>query len=58
MKGALMIAYPGYDGLPEWEPAVLFFENREDSTMFMGEKLFDIESTSLWFANKELRTGK
>ena len=58
MKGALMIAYPGYDGLPEWEPAMLFFESREDSSMYLGQQLYEKEKVNLWFANKELREGK
>ena len=57
-KGALIMAYPGYDGLPDWEPAMCFFENREDPAMFLGQTLFDKEKTTLWFANKELRVGK
>lgn len=28
LRGAVMIAYPGYHGLPEWEPALLILENK------------------------------
>lgn len=27
LRGAVMIAYPGYHGLPEWEPCKLILEN-------------------------------
>jgi hypothetical protein len=27
MRGAVMIAYPGYHGLPDWEPVKLILEN-------------------------------
>ena len=28
LRGAVMIAYPGYHGLPEWEPARLILEDK------------------------------
>jgi len=27
LRGAIMIAYPGYHGLPPWEPAKLILED-------------------------------
>ena len=30
LRGAVMIAYPGYFGLPEWEPAREVLENKVD----------------------------
>lgn len=60
MRGALMIAYPGYYGLPDYEPARTILEKQFD---FEGRQqdLFDWlnpKDTSLWWAGKELLRGK
>lgn len=55
-----MIAYPGYHGLPEWEPALLILENKhmwEGQSTDIGEYLNE-KDTSLWWAGKELQRGK
>lgn len=58
MKGALMMAYPGYHTLEPWEPVVMLFESREVETLLRGEELMKPEGTSIWFAGKELQRGK
>jgi len=60
----MMIAYPGYHGVEEYEPAreilegnlevVLRFEASEVKVLL---KYLD-EETSLWWASKELLSGK
>ncbi|KAL4508407.1 hypothetical protein ABPG72_003711 [Tetrahymena utriculariae] len=60
LRGAVMIGYPGYHGLPEWEPARLILENQFDFTdreFDIGDYL-DIKNASLWWAGKELLRGK
>jgi hypothetical protein len=58
MKGALMMAYPAYHGLPAWEPCVLILENRDIDAALRGDALLDVNEMTLWFAGKELRRGK
>lgn len=60
LRGAVMIAYPAYHGLPPWEPAVLLLENKhelEGKETDIGEYLNANES-ALWWAGKELIKGK
>jgi len=58
MKGGLMMAYPGYHGLPPWEPITTLLEN-EDVTPFAGsDTVYEPENASLWFAGKEVLKGK
>lgn len=58
MKGALMMAYPGYHTLGQWEPVVMLLENRDVEGVLRGEELVKPENCSLWFAGKELQRGK
>ena len=58
MKGALMMAYPGYHTLEPWEPVVMLLENRDVETLMRGDELLSPEGISLWFAGKELQRGK
>jgi hypothetical protein len=60
LRGAIMIAYPGYHGLPEWEPVRQMFENQFDYANFMGDNIEFLEpkNTSIWFAGKELMRSK
>jgi hypothetical protein len=58
MKGAVMMAYPAYHGLPPWEPAILILENRDLEDALRGEDVLDVASTTLWFAGKEMLKGK
>lgn len=30
LRGAMMIVYPAYHGIPDWEPAKLILENKWD----------------------------
>lgn len=61
LRGAVMIAYPAYHGLPEWEPVVLILENKHDwvagKETDVAEYL-DESKTSMWWAGKELIKGK
>ena len=58
MKGALMMAYPGYHTLEPWEPVVMLLENRDVDAVLRGEEIINPENSSLWFAGKELQRGK
>lgn len=58
MRGALMMAYPGYHGLPAWEPAMLIYESPEPKDLFQGEDWIEESDATLWFAGKELLRGK
>jgi hypothetical protein len=54
LRGAVMIAYPAYHGLPPWEPAVLLLENKhflEGQETDIGEV---INKKNLKFENKIL----
>jgi cilia- and flagella-associated protein 298 len=60
IRGAIMIAYPAYHGLPEWEPVYLMLENKIDFAD-MQHDVFDYynpKETQLWWAGKELLKGK
>lgn len=37
LRGAVMLTYPGYFGLPEWEPVVLILENKVDTEVLSTE---------------------
>lgn len=58
MKGGVMMAYPAYHGLPEWEPCVVLFENPNIEEVLRGETVHDIATSKLWFAGKEVQRGK
>jgi hypothetical protein len=58
MKGGIMMAYPAYHGLPDWEPCVVLFENPNIEEVLRGETIFDLASTKLWFAGKEVQRNK
>ncbi|CAG9331864.1 C21orf59_2 [Blepharisma stoltei] len=58
MKGAVMMAYPAYHGLPPWEPAMLVLESPDIKELAQGEDIFEAENSSLWFAGKEMMRGK
>jgi hypothetical protein len=56
LRGIIMMAYPGYYGLPDWEPCRLFLENRElENPNFDENNFFYPEKTVMWWAGKELR---
>ena len=53
-KGLLMMAYPGYHGLGDWEPAKVILEDQEE----MDQESLDPITTSLWVVSKELQAPK
>jgi len=59
VRGLMMMAYPGFHGLGDWEPIWVILENNEehDAKMDLTDDL-DIPSTTLWAVNKELQVGK
>jgi hypothetical protein len=59
VRGLIMMGYPGFHGLGEWEPIWVILENKEefDEKMNLTDDLYP-ESTTLWGCNKELQKGK
>ena len=53
-KGLVMMAYPGYHGLGEWEPIRFLLEDPEDE----HQDLLDLAKVSLWIVGKELQAPK
>jgi hypothetical protein len=62
LKGVIMIAYPAFHGLGEWEPARVLIEAKMDSDKgYYIQELHDAlkhEETSVWWAGKELAKDK
>jgi len=57
VKGAISIVYP--QGVPVYEPLRMELENREDLSGTQASKqVIDPAEGVLWFASKELQTGK
>jgi len=58
-RGLMMMAYPGFHGLGEWEPIWVILENNEiyDEKMNLTDDL-DPATTTLWCVSKELQRGK
>ena len=58
-RGLMMMAYPGFHGLGEWEPIWVILENNEehDEKMNLTDDL-GVDNTTLWCVNKELQKGK
>eukprot|EP00826_Nyctotherus_ovalis_P051993 TRINITY_DN6540_c0_g1_i1.p1 TRINITY_DN6540_c0_g1~~TRINITY_DN6540_c0_g1_i1.p1 ORF type:complete len:234 (-),score=81.79 TRINITY_DN6540_c0_g1_i1:135-836(-) len=55
LKGVMMISYPGYHGLGEWEPARIILEAGEA----LGDgDMYEAEKTTLWYAGKEMARGR
>lgn len=52
-KGLVMMAYPGYHGLGEWEPIRFLFEEEDDH-----QDLLDAAKVTLWIVSKELQAPK
>jgi hypothetical protein len=59
VRGLMMMAYPGFHGLGDWEPIWIILENNEehDAKIDLTDDL-DVKSTTLWAVNKELKCGK
>ena len=53
-KGLVMMAYPGYHGLGEWEPIRVLLEDPEDT----HQDVLDHLKCSLWIVSKELQAPK
>lgn len=55
IKGAVMIVYPGYHNLPEWDPVYLILEDKIDYLAVFPDCEYMVkEKVSLWWAKKEL----
>ena len=52
-KGLVMMAYPGYHGLGDWEPIRVLLEEEDDHN-----DLLDAAKVSLWIVSKELQAPK
>jgi hypothetical protein len=59
IRGLVMMAYPAYYGLGEWEPIKVILENREefDEKMDLADDLW-ADKSSLWICGKELQAEK
>ena len=58
-RGLMMMAYPGYHGLGEWEPIKLLLEDRSNwSNNTEMSDFLDIEKSTLWAVNKEMAPNK
>lgn len=55
VRGIMMMAYPGFHGLGDFEPIWVILENNEehDPKMDLTDDL-DPKGTTLWAVNKEL----
>lgn len=59
IRGIVMMAYPAYYGLGEWEPIRVILECKEefDEKMNLTDDL-NPENSTLWIVGKELQKGK
>ena len=59
VRGMMMMAYPGFHGLGEWEPIWVILENKEmhDEKLMNSDDL-TADKTTLWCVNKELVSGQ
>jgi cilia- and flagella-associated protein 298 len=59
IRGLIMMAYPAYHGLGDWEPIKVILENREefDEKMDLSDDLW-ADKSSLWICGKELQAEK
>lgn len=59
LRGAVMIAYPGYHRLPIYDPTRLELEDNEELDGHSElQDVLDAFATNLWWAGKELRTDQ
>ena len=57
----MMIAYPGFHGLGDWEPVWMILENKEESDEILMQHCSEDlakENTILWIVNKEMAGGQ
>lgn len=59
-RGLIMMAYPGYHGLGDWEPIRVILENQEEFDAKLHSMADDLalDTTSLWICSKELQPQK
>jgi hypothetical protein len=59
VRGIIMMAYPGFHGLGQWEPIWVILENNElhDEKLMNSDDL-TVDKTVFWCVNKELQTGQ
>lgn len=58
-RGAAMIAYPAYHGLPPWDPLPALLERpAEARALFPDADWLEAERCALWWAKKELLRGR
>ena len=60
MKAGVMIGYPNYYGLGDWEPCKHYFEDNVDilTRNEPNQDYYQFDTTCLWYAGKELERGK
>ena len=61
VRGIVMMGYPAYHGLGEWEPVRIILENQEGNYEQMATQTseeLEESSATLWWAGKELQKGK
>ena len=59
LRGATMIAFPGFHGLPEWEPVCMILEDKFNFLAHFPDcDWLDEDKSVLWWAKKELQKGK
>lgn len=70
MKAGVMIGYPCYHGLPEWEPCRILLEEKDDlinkddtqqpevKIQFKFLQFYKFDNTTLWSCGKEYERGK
>lgn len=60
LYGGIMIGYPGYHGLGDWEPCRVLLEDKSDILNMNDpqQDFFQFDSTLLWYSGKELERGK
>lgn len=59
IRGIIMMTYPGYHGLGEWEPVRVILENQEeyDDKMDFSDDLA-VENCIIWICGKEMQAKK
>ena len=60
LRGGVMIGYPAYYGLGEWEPCRRVFEDKSDILMKdePQQDYFQIDKVCIWYAGREFEKGK
>lgn len=54
-----MIAYPGYHGLPEWDPVYLLLEDKENvGQLYPNSHWLVSDQQVMWWAKKKLNEDK